>query len=102
MENNKSDKKSLLKNLPYIVIAPIIIPLLRLSQHQPNSLPYFIGYFLAYLILLTGLPILIVRIAKWLSKNKSWDQKATKAVWIIHIIFVVLPLFGELRLLLNS
>ena len=96
----KQNDKPLLKNLPFMIIAPTLLTLFRIPQHQPQSFAFILGYFLGYLAMLTGLPILIVRIAKWLSKNKNWDEKATKTVWIIHAIIVILPLIGTLRTLL--
>ena len=94
------DDKPLLKNLPFMIIAPTLLGIYHLSQHQSQNISYIIGYFLGHLIILMGLPLLVVRIVKWLSKNKRWDKKATKAVWYIHLAFVLLSLIGIVRMLL--
>jgi hypothetical protein len=97
----KSNDKSLSKNLPFLLLLSSVTGIilgfgnLDFSGSPSGFMGGFIGLVISGTVLYTGLPLLIVRIVKWFSKNKRWDKKSTQLVWIIQGILMYLVLYGN-------
>ena len=93
--NNKRDN-SLLKNYPYMLLLSFVAGLIINRVDLPlNNADELVGRIFGSILIFTGIPLLIVRIVKWLSSNKHWNKKATKSAWIIQLILTFMSVYGS-------
>jgi uncharacterized membrane protein YidH (DUF202 family) len=81
-------------NLLFMLLAAAFVGLISNRDISGMSSHELVGAILAYIVILTGVSLLISRIIKWFSKDKKWDSGATRTAWTIQIVLSVLLLFG--------